>query len=299
MSLINIAKFVLLGAIWGASFMLIKWSAPEVGVMALVEVRAIGAALVLLPIVYLKKQQADLYNNWYHLLLVGLFNTAIPFCLFNYALLTIDAGLAAILNATAPMFGVLVAYLFLRETVGWWGLLGILLGFVGVVLISYEQRTSSSAGILAVLAILGATMCYALTAAYLKHFLSDAKPFAIAGGSQIFTALILLPFVLTNMPETLPSNKAIASTVFLAFVCTGIAYILYFDLIAKIGVSKTLPVGYLIPLFGVLWGYLFLGESLSMFEIAGAIFVLFGVMLATNMIASFRRNNNLPKTISD
>lgn len=282
-------ELLLLGAIWGASFMLIKWAAPEFGIFALVEVRAVGATLLLIPFVFLKRQQKDLYNYWPHLLVVGLLNTAIPFCLFNYSLLQIEAGLAAILNGTAPMFGMLIAYLYLKEALSWMGLVGVLCGFAGVVLISYAQLTNADASVVPVLAILLACFCYGLAASYLKRYLSQVKPLVIASGSQFFTALVLLPFVLMNLPQTMPSAPAIASALVLAFVCTGLAYVLYFDLIAKIGVSRALTVGYLVPLFGVLWGYVVLNESLSPKELAGGGLVIFGVMLANNVFRRYKR----------
>lgn len=285
----DFAKLLFLGAIWGSSFMLIKWAAPEFGIFALVEVRAFGASMLLIPFVFFKRQQHDLLKYWPQLLVVGLLNTAIPFCLFNYSLLHIEAGLAAILNGTAPMFGMLVAYLFLKETIGWLGLVGVLLGFAGVVLISYAQAINANASVIPVLAILLATLCYGIAASYLKHSLSHVKPFAIAAGSQFFAALVLLPLALTNMPEAMPSSKALVSAVVLAFVCTGLAYVLYFDLIAKIGASRALTVGYLVPLFGVLWGYIILNESLTVRELAGGALVIIGVMLATNIFARFKR----------
>jgi drug/metabolite transporter (DMT)-like permease len=285
----DFAELLLLGGIWGASFILIKWAAPEVGVFALVEIRALGATLMLIPFVYMKRQQSDLFQYWPQLLIVGVLNTALPFCLFNYSLLHIEAGLAAILNGTAPMFGVLVAYLYVKETIGWWGLVGMLMGFAGVVLISYDQSTAADASLLPVLAILLATLCYGIAASYLKSKLSHVKPFAIAGGSQFFAALVLFPFALVNLPETMPSAQAMSSALVLAFVCTGLAYVLYFDLIAKIGASKALTVGYLVPVFGVLWGYIILNESLSTKELFGGALVLLGVMLTTNILAKLRR----------
>lgn len=296
MKALHFAELLLLGLIWGASFMLIKWAAPEIGVFALVEIRAIGASLLLIPFVFFKRQQNDIIKYWRQLIVVGLLNTAIPFCLFNYSLLHIEAGLAAILNGTAPMFGVLVAYLYLKETIGLWGLVGVLFGFAGVVLISYEQTTGADAGLLAVFSILLATLCYGIAASYLKRKLSHVKSFAIAGGSQLYTSLMLLPLALLNLPEAMPSAKAISSALVLALVCTGLAYVLYFDLIEKVGASKAIMVGYLIPMFGVLWGFIILQESLSNTELVGGGLVLFGVMLATNVLARFKRKK--PSTVT-
>lgn len=295
MRLIDFAELLFLGAIWGSSFILIKSAVPEFGIFALVEVRAIGATLLLLPFVWLKKQQADLFTYWKHLLIVGLLNTAVPFCLFNYGLMHMEAGLAAILNGTAPMFGIIVAYLYLKESIGITGLVGVLIGFGGIVLISYEQTTSVDTTIIPVLSILFACLCYGIAAAYLRAKLAQVKPFAIACGSQFFTAVILLPLVLFNLPEAVPEPKAIFSALILAFMCTGLAYVLYFDLISKIGASKAITVGYLVPLFGVIWGYIVLNETLSNQELMGGLCILLGVMLATNIHTKFKRKPTVGK----
>lgn len=295
----DFAELLLLGAIWGASFMLMKEAVPAFGVFALVEIRALGAALLLVPIVLLKRQGMDLLRFWPQLIVVGAINTAIPFCLYNYSLLHIDAALAAILNATAPMFGVLIAYLYLRESIGFLGILGIGLGFAGVLLISVDQSIASAntgeginysvKSLLPVFAALGATFCYGLSASYLKKHLSQAKPFAIAAGSQLAAAVILAPLAIMHLPNTLPSASQWGSAMILALVCTGLAYVLYFNLIAKIGASRSITVGYLVPLFGILWGVLLLDETLSPKSLIGGAFIMLGVMLATNAWAVFKR----------
>ncbi|MFW8591080.1 DMT family transporter [Glaciecola sp. 2405UD65-10] len=289
MKAIDFFELLFLGAIWGASFILIKYAAPEFGIFTLVEIRALGASLLLLPLVFLKRSHAVLFTHWHHLLIVGLLNTVIPFCLFNYGLLHIQAGLAAILNATAPMFGVLIAYLYLKESIGKLGLFGVLLGFFGVVLISYEQNTEGDTSLIPILAILLATFCYGIAAAYLRSKLSNVNAFALAGGSQLFSALALLPLALIDMPTSLPSPQAITSALILAFVCTGLAYVLYFDLIAKVGAPRAMTVGYLVPLFGIVWGYIIMNETLSELTLLGGGLILLGVMLATNVVERFIR----------
>lgn len=309
MRIIDFIELLVLGAIWGSSFILMKWAVPEFGVFALVEVRAIGATLLLLPIVYLRRQQKDIFTYWQQLIIVGLLNTAVPFCLFNYGIQHMEAGLAAILNATAPMFGIIAAYLYLKESIEKWGLVGVLIGFFGVVFISLEQTSGATvssvetinkvamlnstvtqnnaagSNILAIFALLLATLCYGISAVYLKSKLGHVKPFALAAGSQLYAALMLLPFALFNLPSAMPSASAIASALFLAFVCTGLAYVLYFDLISKIGTSRAITVGYLVPLFGIVWGYIILDETLSAPVLIGGACILFGVMMATNVLA--------------
>jgi drug/metabolite transporter (DMT)-like permease len=287
------AELLLLGAIWGASFMLMKEAVPAFGVFALVELRALAATLCLMPLVLLKRQGGELLEYWPKLLLVGVVNTAVPFCLFNYALLHLDAGLAAILNAMAPMFGVLIAYLYLKESIGWKGVLGIGFGFVGVVIISLEQKLTGDedalATLLPIFAALAATLCYGMTASYLRKHLASAKPFVLAAGSQMFAAVVLLPFALMNLPETMPSQSAWIKALTLAFLCTGIAYVMYFDLIAKIGASRAMTVGYLVPLFGIFWGVVILDEVLSLQSIVGGSLILLGVMMATNAWSILKR----------
>ncbi|WP_371194450.1 DMT family transporter [Glaciecola sp. SC05] len=288
----DFAQLLLLSAVWGSSFMLMKEAVPAFGVFALVELRALGASLFLLPLVLLKRQGGDIIRHWPKLLLVGVFNTAVPFCLFNYAVLHMDAGLAAILNATAPMFGVLIAYLYLKESIGWVGIAGIALGFAGVIAISMDQTDLQSHGVaslLPVLAALVATFCYGLMASYLKRYVSQAKPFAIAAGSQIFAAIVLAPLAIYHMPTTMPNATQWGSALILAFVCTGLAYVLYFDLISKIGASRSMTVGYLVPVFGIFWGVVILDEVLSMASIIGGSLILLGVMMATNAWSVIKR----------
>lgn len=290
----ELAELLFLGAIWGASFMLMKEAVPAFGVFALVEIRALGASLCLLPLVLLKRQGADLIRYWPKLLLVGVLNTAIPFCLFSYALLHLNAGLGAILNATAPMFGLLIAYLYLKESIGWVGITGMALGFAGVVIISLGQTAMQSQGVtslMPVLAALLATFCYGFIACYLKRHLSQAKPFAIAAGSQIFTAIVLAPLAIYHLPTSMPNASEWASALVLAFLCTGLAYVMYFDLIAKIGTARSMTVGYLVPLFGIFWGVVILNETLSISSILGGSLILLGVMMATNAWSVLKRFN--------
>jgi drug/metabolite transporter (DMT)-like permease len=280
----HLIELLLLGAIWGASFMLLKETVPAFGVFALVEVRALLAALFLLPIVFLTRQWTDLLANWSKLLFVGAMNTAIPFCLFAFTSLHLDAGLSAILNATAPMFGVVIAYFYLQDRIGVHGVIGTFLGFAGVVVISQDTQSANPVTLLPVLTALGATCCYGISACYMKKHLSGIKPFAVAAGSQVFAALILLPLALYTWPETNPDANSWWAALVLGIVCTGIAYVMYFDLIAKIGASQSMTVGYLVPVFGILWGMLVLDEVLSSYAMIGGSLIILGVMITTGIV---------------
>lgn len=284
----HLIELISLGAIWGGSFILLKETVPVFGVFALVEVRALFSALFLLPIVYFTRQWADLAQNWPKLLLLGALNTAIPFCFFAYTTLHLDAGLSSILNATGPMFSAVIAFFYLQDRIGVHGFVGIFLGFAGVVVISQDTQSLSPVTFLPVLTALVATCCYGAAACYMKKHLSGVKPFAIAAGSQIFAALLLMPLALYTWPETNPSVNTWLAALFLAIVCTGIAYVMYFDLIAKIGAPQSMTVGYLVPVFGILWGILILGEVLSIYAMIGGSLIILGVMITTGIV-KYRR----------
>jgi drug/metabolite transporter (DMT)-like permease len=263
------------------------------GVFALVEVRAALAALFLLPVVYFTRQWADLSRNWLKLLVVGAINTAIPFCLFSYSSLHLDAGLTSILNATAPMFGAVIAYFYLQDRIGVHGVIGTFLGFLGVVVISQDTHSANPVTLLPVLTALGATCCYGIAACFMKKHLSGVKPFAIAAGSQVFAALLLFPLALYTWPEVNPDAGTWGAALILAVVCTGVAYIMYFDLIAKIGASQAMTVGYLVPMFGILWGMVVLGEVLSTYAMVGGSLIILGVMITTGILKRLRTKKSV------
>jgi drug/metabolite transporter (DMT)-like permease len=271
--------------------MLMKATVPSFGVFALVEVRASLAALFLLPVVYFTKQFADLTGNWAKLLFVGAVNTAIPFCLFSYTSVHLDAGLTAILNATAPMFGAIIAFFYLQDRIGLQGVIGIFLGFLGVVVISQDNQSSSPVTLIPVLSALVATCCYGIAACFMKKHLSGVKPFAIAAGSQVFAALLLMPLAIVTWPSVNPDLTTWGAALVLAVLCTGVAYIMYFDLIAKVGASQAMTVGYLVPVFGIFWGMVILDETLSAYAITGGSMIILGVMITTGIV---RRRRKIP-----
>ena len=282
----HLFELLLLGAIWGASFMLMKTTVDDFGVFGMVEGRALLAAIFLMPFVIIARQWSDMRLHWRKLAVVGAFNTAIPFSLFAYAADKLEVGLNAILNGTAPMFGALLAYFYLQEKIGKVGILGLITGFAGVVIIS-QQTHASEVALLPIATALGAACCYGIAACYIKKHLGDAKPFAIAAGSQIFSTLAILPLCLMNLPSQMPSFDAWRDLAILALICTGLAYVIYFDLIAKIGASKAITVAYLVPLFGIVWGLLLLDERLSEQTMLGGALILFGVMLTTGFVSNF------------
>lgn len=215
----------------------------------------------------------------------GLLSSAIPFALYSYAVMSISTGLSAILNATTPLFGALVAWLWLRDRPDHHRLLGLALGFAGVALLSWEKASFKAGGTgWAVLACLGATLCYGIAANHAKRFLAGVPPLANATGSQIGASVGLALPTLWFWPEHTPSLQAWLAIVALAVLCSALAYILYFRLIAHAGPAKAVTVTFMIPLFAVFYGSVFLGESVTGWMVVCGGVILLGIALATGLL---------------
>jgi drug/metabolite transporter (DMT)-like permease len=286
-------ELLLLAAIWGASFMFMRVGAPEFGPIVFAALRTGIAAIFLITCLVLFKETKALKGRWRDIFVVGALNTAIPFTLFSFATLTLTAGTASVLNATAPMFSAIVAYIWLKDKLSLSAMFGLVIGFIGVYLlvsdnlhfdIEFTDKSVENNALLPTLAAMLATLCYGISANYTKKNLSTIKPLALAAGSQISATTMLLPLSLFFIPETLPSSNAMWSVLLIGVICTGVAYILFFRLIAQLGPAKAISVTYLIPAFGILWGALFLGETISLMMLLGGGIILFGVALTTGVL---------------
>ena len=285
----DLFALIALGAIWGGSFMFMRVAAPEFGVFALVEVRTVLATAVMAPALFIMGDLRDIKRFFWPICLIGAVNTAIPFSLFNYSSLYLEAGVNAILNATAPMFGALVAYFWLQDKLNKTAILGLLCGFVGVAVISEQKVSGGQLSVMPIVAACLATTCYGLAACMMKRFLQGVKPLAVAAGSQATASVMLLPLAIVTWPQTMPSANGWLNAIGLAVLGTGIAYILYFQLIANIGPAKAITVAYLVPLFGILWGLILLGETMSVQTLVGGALILGGVALTTGITRLFAR----------
>ncbi|WP_259369325.1 DMT family transporter [Colwellia sp. MB02u-10] len=286
-------ELLLLAAIWGASFMFMRVGSPEFGPIVFATLRAGIAAIFLIICLVLFKETNALKGRWRDIFVVGALNTAIPFTLFSFATLTLTAGTASVLNATAPMFSAIVAYIWLKDKLSLSAMFGLVIGFFGVYLlvsdnlhfdIEFTDKSLENNTLLPTLAAMLAALCYGISANYTKKNLSTIKPLALAAGSQIAATAMLLPLSLFFIPETLPSSNAIWSVLLIGVICTGVAYILFFRLIAQLGPAKAISVTYLIPAFGILWGALFLGETISLMMLLGGGIILLGVALTTGVL---------------
>jgi drug/metabolite transporter (DMT)-like permease len=283
------AELVALAAIWGGSFLFMRVGAPEFGPIALAGVRVIGASLVLLPVIAMHRQLPALATHWKPILFVGVTNSAFPFLCFSFAALYITAGLSSIFNAATPLFGAAIAWLWLRDRLTPSRTLGLLIGFAGVFGLAWSKASvkADAAGMnvaLAVAACLLATVSYGYSANFSKKYLTGVPPMVSAAGSQLGAALVLaLPTALL-WPDTMPSAAAWINVALLSVLCTGLAYIMYFRLIANVGPANAITVTFLIPAFAVAWGALFLGETITPQMIVGCAVILLGTALATGLL---------------
>ncbi len=284
----DLAELLLLGALWGASFLFMRLGAVDFGPLALVFVRVTGAALLLLPWLALQGHLGALRRHWRPIAVVGLVNSALPFACFTLAALVLSAGMMAVLNATAPIWGALVARLWLGQRLvaaRWVGLVLGLAGVAGLVWgrIDLQPGSHGISPALGLMACLAAAMLYGVAANYSRQRLVGVPPMAVAAGSQCSAALLLALPAAWAWPAQNPSLTAWGAAAMLALVCTGLAYALYFRLIARAG-AAAISVTFLIPGFAMLWGWLFMAESPSAGMLMGCGVVLLGTALSTGVL---------------
>jgi len=276
------ARLLLLAAIWGGAFIFLRVAAPVMGPAWTPEVRVLLGGLAVLAWLRFAGEGAGLWRHRYAYLVVGTVNIAIPFALFSYAAMHAPASLLSIVNSTAPIFGIVWSAVFGDERITARKAAGMALGIAGVALVARPGSAPADAQLdWAIVAVLGATCSYGVTGVLIKRFAKDVPPRAMAAGNQLAAALVLLPLLPLLPPLAMPSALVIANLLALALLASGVAFLLYFRLIADIGMTRALTVTYLIPLFGVLWGWLFLGETLPGAAFAGGALILAGTLLVT------------------
>ncbi|NML63098.1 DMT family transporter [Massilia sp. RP-1-19] len=280
-------RLVLLAAIWGSSFLFMRIAAPVLGPAVLIEYR-VGFAAVFLAIVgVILKKRLDLRANWKHYLILGLLNSAFPFLLFAFAARTLSASVLSVLNATAPMWGALIGALWSRQAISGRSALGLILGTAGVaLLVGFDQVTSRPGAAVAIAAALVAAVSYSVASAYAKTA-ESVEPFANAHGSMWAATLLVIPVLPFFPAPAEPTIGIMGAALALGILCSGIAYILYFKLIQDVGPTSALTVTFLNPLFGILWGALFLGELVGWHTILGAAIVITGTALVTGFRPAF------------
>ena len=274
-----------LGAIWGSAFIFIKVAAPEFGAIGLVQARLTIASLVFIPILLRKKYLILLKPAWKHSLVLAVTNNAIPFSLFSYGSFGADSNILAILNATTAFNTMIIALLWLGEKVTLKQVFGLVLGFIGVIILVNPESSSTSI-ISALFCLIGAA-CYSFSTVFIQKYSEKTDKMVLIGWSIIFSCFIMIPFTLLNLPPQIPSTNALLSAMWLGSISTGLAFFGYVYLIEKIGAVKTSTVAYFLPVFGIIWGAVFLNEVITGGIILGCATILIGVFFAT----SNKRNN--------
>ena len=280
----DLAALILLGAVWGASFLFIRVAAPSLGPFPLMGTRVGLAALALAPFVFALGRLPEVRGRWRQFLFVGVLNGAIPFSLIAFAETEITASLAAILNSTTVLFSVLVTAAWFGDPLTAGKVVGVALGISGVaVLVGLDPLPVDGALLIAVGSMLLASLCYALGSSYVRQTFSGVRPLTMAFGQQAGASALLLPLAVTTLPGEQPSAPVALSAVGLALLCTAFAYLLFFFLIARVGPTSTLTVTFLSPGFGVLFGVLLLDEPFGLGTVLGLGIVLLAVALVTGI----------------
>jgi drug/metabolite transporter (DMT)-like permease len=271
-------ELTVLGAIWGASFLFMRIAATDFGPFALVEVRLALGASILTPFLWREKARFT-RKSIVRLAGIGLINSAIPFVLFAWGAERAPAGIGAITNALTVMFAALVAFLFYGEPIGRWRLIGLVSGFIGVVVLG-SDRASGTGVLSAALAGTTAAACYGFGVNLIRRYLAGVSASAIAAATLLSASLLVLPFAIGTWPAHPLPAKAWVSAILLGILRTGAAFVIYYRLINRIGAPRAATVTYLIPLFSVLWAWVILGEALTArMAMAGGL-ILSGVALS-------------------
>ncbi|WP_035322671.1 DMT family transporter [Peribacillus kribbensis] len=279
------AALLTLAALWGASFLFIRVASPELGPFLTVELRVALAAAALLIYAVFIKYTFSFRAHWKKYIMVGLLNAAVPFAFITGAELHLTASMASIINATTPMFTAAAAWVWFKTRLSMQKFIGMLIGIAGVViLVGWSTGKTDGAFMLSALYSLLAALFYGIAGNYIAKNFKEVKPMDLAIGQQIGASIVMLPFTLFTLPRSLPSVPALLSVLVLAVLCTSLAYLLYFYLMGKSGALKTASVTFLVPIFGVGWGALFLKETIRANTIFGMLVIFAGILLVTGIL---------------
>ena len=280
----DLGALLLLGALWGASFLFIRVGAPALGPVVLADLRVLLAAGGLAAFAFLARQRLGLRGRWRAYLALGAINAAAPFALVSAAALRLPASLLATLNAVIPLFTALVAAVWLGERLTARKVAGMVLGVAAVaILVGWSPLAVDAGVVLAVGASLLASCCYAVGAIYARRAFGGVPTLELAVGQQLAAGMVLLPAALVTAPSEFPSLPVVLATLALALPSTALAYLLFFRLLARVGPTKTSAVAFLIPGFGLLWGVLLLDESITGGMMIGLAAVVASVLLVADV----------------
>lgn len=289
----DITDLILLAAIWGSSFLFITLAVNDFGPFPLMALRTGLGLLVLLPLLFWRHALPDLVRHWKPIFTVGIINAAIPFTLLAYAAFVIPAGVLSILNAATPLWGAFFAALWIKDILPRWRMAGLVIGFFGIVMLVWDeleidQLLGTGLGLAAALA---APMSYGLSSTFTNRYLMGVKSIAVASGALMSATIALLPLAWLTWPEGDISQRSWGALLMLSILCTGVTYIVFYRLVMNAGPARASTVTLLIPVFGVLWGWMWLEEEVTSVILIATAVILLGTSLATGIIgdADYRR----------
>ncbi len=283
-------EFISIAALWGGSFLFMRVAVPEFGPISLIAVRVAVACVALIPLLLTVNDLSEIKKNLKPIAFVGLTNYALPFCLLAYTTLHVTAGFASIINSTAPLFTALIGWLWLNETMLPHQIAGLLLGFGGVAILGWGNISfKPGGGGLAVVSGLSATFLYGMATHFTRRRLSNISPLSLTAGSLGAASLFLVVPGILSAPQTVPGTKAWGAVILLGLASTALAFMLFFRLLKKWGTTRTIAVGFLIPVFGMLWGKIFLGEPITLQMVLGAAVIICGTSMTSGVLHLLRR----------
>ena len=276
--------FLLLGAIWSSSFMWIKIAIQEVGPITLVAFRALfGLAFGIVVILIQRVKLPRTFKEWLPLLVVGLTNVAIPFFLISWGEQSIDSAVASILDATVPLFTILLAHFVLHDDkMTFPKVSGLIVGFIGIVILMSKDLGASRNSLLGQLAVIVASLFYAISAVYVRKTTVDVPGILRSAGPLVSASLTMwLGAFVFESPVTLPQlNITWIALLFMGVLGSGLAFVMAYYLIHEIGPTRSTMVTYLFPLGGVILGVFVLHEQLTWHIIAGALLIIASLAIA-------------------
>ncbi len=282
----DVGLLLLLSSIWGSSFLFIKLGVDELEPAVVVLGRTVVGALVLLPLLAGRGGLGVLRGHVGTIVALGALNNALPFWLLGFAETRIDSGLTAVIQAAAPVFTVvLAAWIDRSQRVHGSRLVGIGVGFLGVVLLVGLQEGGQLVG---AIAVIGTALCYAVSVLVAGRTVRTLPPLQVSIGQLAAGAVLIAPFGIAQAPSEPPSPGAIAAVVALGALGSGVAYLLYFALIASAGAARAILVTYLVPAFALVYGVVFLDETVTVSALAGLALILGGTALATGAMRARR-----------
>jgi drug/metabolite transporter (DMT)-like permease len=276
----DLFRLLSLSAIWGASFLFFRMAVTSLGPLWLAELRVALGAAVLLAYAIATGARMDVHRHWKAYLLMGVMNAALPWSLYAYAALSLGAGTLSILNATTPFFAAVCAALWLGERFTARKTAGLALGVVGVSLVVGLGPAALTGDVLvATGACIAATLCYAVSTTLLKKMSGNPAPIPLSAATLIVASLAIAPFLPPVPPPEAFTAQVVIAVLGVSVLCSALAFVLFFRLVADLGPTRTLTITFLIPLFGVLWGVVFLGERIGVGTIAGGLTILAAMAL--------------------